>query len=68
MDLKVNTSRETQRQQQLQENAESDATELKRKFDGAVAALRAKIEGFGKPSVNLLEPLPASLVSKTRLD
>ena len=55
MDVKVSTSQETQKQQQLQEQADADKAEAKRKFEGAIATLRTKIEGFGKPSANLLE-------------
>ena len=55
MDIKVNTSRETHAQQQAQEQAVADEAERRRNFEGAVAAFRAKVEGFGKPSVNLAQ-------------
>ena len=53
MDLKVNTSEETSKQKEQQEKSVAEDTAKKHEFQCALAALRAKLEGFGKPSINL---------------
>ena len=55
MDLKVSTSEETHKQKELQDKASDEETASKLAFNRALAAVKAKIEGFGEPSVNLEE-------------
>ena len=55
MDVKVGTSVETEKQEQLREkNAEDEAVKRQESL-AAQAAFKSKLEGFGKPSVNLTE-------------
>ena len=54
LDLRVSTSAQTEKQGQLQQQSEADEALKRQKFEGAQASLKAKIEGFGKPSANLL--------------
>ena len=55
MDLKVNTSLETHSQKARQDKADEDEATRKQEFNRALAAFKAKLENFGKPSVNLTE-------------
>ena len=70
MDVKVNTSKQTQSAQQAQEKALADEAAQKKAFEGAVAAFKAKVEGFGKPSVNLQQLITEKTISyaDTRLE
>ena len=63
MDLKVCTSLDTQNQQDKQEKAVEDEAERKRNFEGALAALKTKLESFGKPSANLSELIAEKSIS-----
>ena len=53
LDLRVTTSVETEKQSELQLQTEANAALKIQEFESAKAALKAKIEGFGKPSANL---------------
>ena len=53
LDLRVTTSAETEKQSELQQQAEADVALKKQEFESAKAALKTKNEGFGKPSANL---------------
>ena len=54
LDLRVSTSEQTEEQSRIQQQTEANEATKKQEFEVAKAALKAKIEGFGKPSVNLI--------------
>ena len=58
MDVKIGTSEETQSQQQIQEQNRQkeadDAAKQKKEYDEALNTFKTNMDGFGKPSENLL--------------